>query len=428
MREIKLKRIDNNIIVVADSIMFRTFDSLEVDDMYDEISDMVERINSGLLDNDEAQNLKSELLHIMVPKKKMEYMRSESAKEESYKLADGDIAIESRSSIMLSASKVSDRFEYKSGYCYLKGYETPIPYDLATALIDAHENENSNYTVDSLINFWQWALLNPNEEARNDLFAWFKTGGFTITESGNIVAYRCVAVKGRTSVKDIVLRDFVQSEYMRVKRNKKSPKNYSVILRDKSYKVVSIGVSTSKDSDKYIGNLHEMNESIEENDEGDIYTDNHTRTFTIKIGDEVNMPRENCDEDREAQCSRGLHFMSKRYNLRLGEEKLVVLINPMNVVAFPSYDQSKGRCCAYLPVGKAVLDENGDIEEFNPGSYDIAYSIYTKDALDQMLRDYDLAELKEDGKLSVNLTINELHSIKDDIAQQLSKKVVYGWE
>lgn len=427
MREIKLKRIDNNIIVVADSIMFRTFDSNEVDDMYNEISDMIERINSGLLDDDESRNLKSELLQIMVPKKKMNYMRSESAKEESYKLADGDSDIKSRSSIMLSASKVSDRFEYRSGYCYLKGYETPIPYDLATALIDAHENENSNYTVDSLINFWQWALLNPNEEARNDLFAWFRTGGFTITESGNIVAYRCVAIKGRTNVKDVILRDFVQSEYMRVKRNKKSPKNYNVILRDRSYKVVGVGVNM-KDSDKYIGNLYEMNESIEENDEGDIYTDNHTRTFTIKIGDEVRMPREDCDENREAQCSRGLHFMSKKYNLRLGEEKLVILINPMNVVAFPSYDQSKGRCCAYLPIGKAILDENGDIEEFNPGSYDLFYSFYTKDILDQMLRDYDLTELQEDGKLAVNLTINELHSIRDDIAQRLSKKVVYEWE
>lgn len=44
----------------------------------------------------------------------------------------------------------------------------------------------------------------------------------------------------------------------------------------------------------------------EKDEEGNtIYTDQHTRTFKIKIGEVVTMPREQCDSSQDVTCSRG---------------------------------------------------------------------------------------------------------------------------
>ena len=42
------------------------------------------------------------------------------------------------------------------------------------------------------------------------------------------------------------------------------------------------------------------------NEEG-VYTDHHSHTFKIKIGEMVTMPREKCDCDSRVSCSRGLN-------------------------------------------------------------------------------------------------------------------------
>lgn len=38
----------------------------------------------------------------------------------------------------------------------------------------------------------------------------------------------------------------------------------------------------------------------------EIFTDDHTHTFRIKIGDMVTMPREQCDDNQNITCSKGL--------------------------------------------------------------------------------------------------------------------------
>lgn len=99
----------------------------------------------------------------------------------------------------------------------------------------------------------------------------------------------------------------------------------------------------------------------------EVYTDAHTGTFSIRIGEVVTMPREKCDDVQENTCSRGLHLGARTW-LKMnyyGNQGLVCLCNPADVVAVPPLDNyGKLRTCAYLPIEKAKFDENGDVIPF----------------------------------------------------------------
>lgn len=98
----------------------------------------------------------------------------------------------------------------------------------------------------------------------------------------------------------------------------------------------------------------------------DIYTDNHSRTTTITIGNMVSIPREECDSNSKITCSKGLHAANKDWLTKnyYGSVGIVVLINPYEVVAVPEdnfNNYGKLRCCAYLPIDFCKYDEYGKV-------------------------------------------------------------------
>jgi len=99
------------------------------------------------------------------------------------------------------------------------------------------------------------------------------------------------------------------------------------------------------------------------NTEG-VYTDNHTHTFKIKIGEVVSMPREKCCADNNELCSTGLHCGSKdwlKHNY-CGTIGLTILVNPADVVSLPHADHyGKMRSCAYLPIDFCKFDAYGNV-------------------------------------------------------------------
>ena len=68
-----------------------------------------------------------------------------------------------------------------------------------------------------------------------------------------------------------------------------------------------------------------------------VYTDHHSHTFKIRIGEMVTMSREKCDCDSSVSCSRGLHASSVGWLKQnyYGNTGLACLINPADVVAVP---------------------------------------------------------------------------------------------
>ena len=104
--------------------------------------------------------------------------------------------------------------------------------------------------------------------------------------------------------------------------------------------------------------------NVDTTDEEGVYTDHHSHTFKIKIGEMVTMPREQCDCDSSVSCSRGLHCSSVGWLKRnyYGNTGLACLINPADVVAVPHIDNyGKLRTCAYLPIEVIEYDKNADV-------------------------------------------------------------------
>ena len=96
----------------------------------------------------------------------------------------------------------------------------------------------------------------------------------------------------------------------------------------------------------------------------EVFTDHHSHTFRIRIGEMVTMPRENCDCSSQNECSRGLHLAGSNWLDRnyFGTQGLVCLCSPSDVVAVPERsDYGKLRTCAYLPIDVVNYNTNGKV-------------------------------------------------------------------
>lgn len=88
------------------------------------------------------------------------------------------------------------------------------------------------------------------------------------------------------------------------------------------------------------------------------YNDIHSNTIRNKVGDRVEMPRSEVDDDPTSYCSAGLHFCSEEYLGQFGSKTdpiMIVRIDPMDVVSVPAdANGSKARCCAYTVVAEVT--------------------------------------------------------------------------
>lgn len=251
------------------------------------------------------------------------------------------------------------QLEVRNNEVYLKGLNFILPDDFLKVI---QEVENPQ----PYINFMYNLSSNPNEYVRNNVFTWVNNNQFKITENGYIYGVRWVLKKN-----DIPeLTQFVHSEYIRKKLQKKSPKNYSVYSLEEEgdyssriyYNIVENSkIATEKfqsTNHTLIGNLYDLFNKEEDLE----FTDNYSQTFKIKLGEIVSMNRADCDET-SAECSRGLHFISTNYaiNNRFGDTLISVLVNPSCLVSIPNDNYPKIRCCEYYPY--SILDASL-IEEF----------------------------------------------------------------
>lgn len=146
----------------------------------------------------------------------------------------------------------------------------------------------------------------------------------------------------------------------------------------------------------------------------EVYTDAHTHKMSIRIGEVVTMPREECDTVQENTCSRGLHLGAKWWLQKgyFGNQGLVCLCNPADVVAVPPLDDyGKLRTCAYLPIEKAEFDASGNVVPFQvTDGFDCGY--VTKVIYEGLMG--------TDGDSSYKINIPEIPGLnKDNISDKL---------
>ncbi len=224
----------------------------------------------------------------------------------------------------------------------------------------------------ALKRFFMWCCLNPRAEVANDLYEFLETNCFRITKQGFFVALRnVVTLHGGTE-----LVQFVSNAYNKVKAVwKKKPDNYTVFLENGEYKLVhlddlyeTIGDydengdfyddEISIDHGEKIGNLTELYLDLPNRHENR-FTDAHTRTFDIRIGQVVNMPPTECDWSTADCAHAGLHFTADQINyVGCGDQSVLVLINPMKIVGIGEH---KGRCYEYLPIMTVSREESTEI-------------------------------------------------------------------
>lgn len=256
----------------------------------------------------------------------------------------------------------TNEFKMKEGSLYFKKVPRSIPDVLAEELIQviyeygektnndfSKLNEHIEYLA--LKRFFMWCCLNPRAEVANELFGFLKRNSFRITKQGFFVALRNVVTLDQTN-KELV--DSISNFYNKVKAVwKKNPDNFRIIQNAKGdYTLEPVTVEVSKGT--IVGNLTTLYLNLPNMAENR-YTDAHTRTFDIRVGQVVNMPPEECSWSTVDCAEAGLHFTSDQIHyVGCGDTSVLILINPMKVVGIGS---AKGRCYEYLPIMTVPREE-----------------------------------------------------------------------
>lgn len=237
--------------------------------------------------------------------------------------------------------------------------EQSIPSDFVEKILEAEE-EGNEAEIKKLKNFWTLVSLNPDSRVRNNLFWFIRKWDIKITEAGLIVAYRNADIKEETNYSTECAKNIINLYYQEKYINGNDP--YKIYGIDGGINDLSLG---------------EAYDEIVNGANSPIYTDQHSHSTTIKLGQPVRMPREETDQCQENSCSRGLHTGAKGWlkNNYYGAVGLQVLVNPANVVAVPTIDNyGKMRTCEYFPIALVDFDENGDVIEPECPLYnDVAY-------------------------------------------------------
>jgi hypothetical protein len=280
--------------------------------------------------------------------------------------------------------EVAQYFTTDGTNVYLGNTDIPIPdslFDLVNDFI------TKGYPIESFANFWRFCLMNPNPDARDRFFDYCKTYGITITDKGYAVLYK--AVNKKAYLQDSGLAEFVSTNWLKVKRWKKSPANYYVNQTDDNSYVLSTDNSKST-----VGNLAELHENITELSQNDnlsfrpIHSGNHG--MNIQLGVAVTMPREECDFNISNECSYGLHIGSFKYVKAFASSSntiLACLVNPMDIVALPAHDNSKIRTCRYLPYAIIERDEYGIWTELESVGFEDDFILQEDEAILQVIKD-----------------------------------------
>ena len=296
-----------------------------------------------------------------------------------------------------------DDFEIDGHSVKLRGTGRTMPQLLVERFIqivdiydmDPYHDVAEDEEYQALKRFFMWCCLNPRAEVANDLYDFLNKNSFRITKQGFFVALRnIVTLHGGTE-----LVQFVSNTYNKVKAVwKKDPDYYTVFLQNGEYKLVHSddlyetelvecqtcdGQGINWDSeDKYdraceycdgVGqcdNMTEINHGERIGGLTDLYldlpnrhenrfTDAHTRTFDIRVGQVVSMPPEECNWSTADCAHAGLHFTADQINyVGCGDQSVLVLINPMKVVGI---GEAKGRCYEYLPIMTVSREESTEI-------------------------------------------------------------------
>jgi len=369
-------------------------------------------------------------------------------------------------------------FEVKGNSVYLAGINRTLPQLLVEKFLEivARNEYYGGFTKEPLVDrlnkdeeyvalkrFFMWCCLNPRAEVAHELYRFLTENSFRITKQGFFVALRNVVTLHGGSE----LVDFVSNNYTKIKAVwKKSPDNYHVFLKNGEYNLIhtdDMYEEITEECDVCEGEGSYYNEDWDEEIEcydcegsGEVtttitkqhgenlgtltalyldlpnraenrYTDDWTKTFDIRVGRPVNMPKTDCNWSTQDCAAAGLHFTADEINyVGCGDQAMLVIINPMKVVGI---GEKKGRCYEYLPIMTVPRAEVTQIlhdGDFDTLELDDAYAIRELEDLETNITTGFIAEsIKYDFNIPA-ISSSEIASITrslQDMKSELSDRV-----
>ena len=351
-----------------------------------------------------------------------------------------------------------DDFRAEGNSCYLVGTKRTMPSLLVERFIEVvyrikqneYGNEPLQYLCDqddeyqSLKNFFMWCCLNPRAEVANELYRFLTENSFRITKQGFFVALRnVVTLHGSPE-----LVHFISNTYNKVKAVwGNNPDDYTVFMENNEYKIIHenglyetrtelIEEEWCDDDECYydcepyeeeyksaidygekIGKLTELYLDLPNRHENR-FTDDWTKTFDIRVGKPVSMPKEDCNWSTQDCAAAGLHFTADQIHyVGCGDQAVLVLINPMKVVGIGEH---KGRCYEYLPIMTVPSDEATSILHdlrFDTLQLDEDYAIRELEDLETKAKEGFTTEVKKHEFNIPHMTYTEI----EDVVASLSR-------
>lgn len=168
-----------------------------------------------------------------------------------------------------------------------------------------------------IVNFLTRVENNPSATARAELYLFLEGNSLPLTQDGHFMAYKSVLVWDGENTVDDSDRPFVLGDYQSIATSRKNG-----------------------------------------------------RPTRVRVGDVIEMPRNEVDDDRNNTCSYGYHFASLDYaqNWHSWDALVLMKIDPADVVSIPSdHHNQKGRTCRYTvhSVYKSMYED--DVEEAYDG-------------------------------------------------------------
>lgn len=345
-------------------------------------------------------------------------------------------------------------FEVEGDCVKLRGTNRTIPQLLVERFVEIVEaqkyytgfgdlekdlQQNDDYQAHK--RFFLWCCLNPRAEVADRLYDFLNKNGMKITKQGFFVALRNIVVKHGSAE----LVDFVSNAYNKVKAVwKKSPDNYTIFFENGEYKLVHYSdlYETIEDYDDEtdesyedeiainhgtkIGNLTELYLDLPNRHENR-FTDNWTKTFDIRIGQVVSMPKEDCNWSTQDCATAGLHFAGHTAPYVLcGDTTVFTLHNPMKVVGI---GEEKGRCYEYLPFMTTTVNEADEImnsRDFDFLQLDEQYAIDELKDLENRVKDGFAVEAKKHDFNIPHISFSEMQNIVkslESISEEIKDRV-----
>lgn len=351
-----------------------------------------------------------------------------------------------------------DDFRSEGDSCYLVGTKRTMPSLLVERFIEVvyrikqgrseyntlQELCNKDDEYQSLKNFFMWCCLNPRAEVANELYRFLNENSFRITKQGFFVALRnVVTLHGSPE-----LVHFISNTYNKVKAVwGNDPQDYTVFMENNEYRIIhENGLYETKtelieeewddyeecyiecepyeesyqvpiDYGEKIGNLKDLYLDLPNRHENR-FTDDWTKTFDIRVGKPVTMPKEDCNWSTQDCAAAGLHFTADQIHyVGCGDQSVLVLINPMKVVGI---GQHKGRCYEYLPIMTVPREEATSILHdlrFDTLQLDEDYAIRELEGLEAKAKDGFTAEVSKHEFNIPHMTYTEI----EDIVASLSR-------